>query len=573
MSARLDIKVVADAAGAAKELDKVGTAADGMASKMGKGARVGALAVGGGLVAIGAKAGDLAAQLQDSSGAVDAVFKDHAATVHAAAANAAQSVGLSEDAYKKMASTMGAQLTNMGTAQADLAGETDSLIGTAADLAAQFGGSTADAVGALSSLMRGETDPIEKYGISIKQADIEAKKAELGLKGLTGEADKAAQKQAIMALLTQQSASSAGAFARETGNANVAQQQAAAAAENAGAKLGTVLLPAMTKGAQMAAQMADFVARNSTAFTVLAVVLGTVAAGVLLYQGVMAVIPAVTAAVTAAQWLWNAAMTANPIGLVVLGIVALIAVIVLVVRHWDTVKAAAAAAWEGIKVGAAAVWEALQAMWAAITAAAAATWDAITAAAAAVWDAITAGAENLRANVVAKWQAIQAAAAAVWDAIAAGAASLWARIQSAADTGRDVLVGAFDLIKSAGASFVAPAIAALERLQNMARNAASAVSGVIDKAKNIGSGIKDFFASAPPSGLVMDNGGPAQFAAGDDWGFSGRLAGSGGVLLARPVTTTVNITFTGLVTDPAGTAREIKRLLADHDALTGSMAR
>ena len=60
----------------------------------------------------------------------------------------------------------------MGVAAGDLAPVTNDLVGLGADLAAQFGGSSADAVAALSSLLRGETDPIEKYGVAIKQADI-----------------------------------------------------------------------------------------------------------------------------------------------------------------------------------------------------------------------------------------------------------------------------------------------------------------------------------------------------------------------------------------------------------------
>ena len=40
-----------------------------------------------------------------------------------------------------------------------------------------------------------------------------------------------------------------------------------------------------------------------------------------------------------AQWAWNAALTANPIGLIIVAIVAVIAAIVMLVKHWDTIKA------------------------------------------------------------------------------------------------------------------------------------------------------------------------------------------------------------------------------------------
>lgn len=52
-------------------------------------------------------------------------------------------------------------------------------------------------------------------------------------------------------------------------------------------------------------------------------------------NGVMKFSAIWTKAVTAAQWLWNAAMTANPIGLVVMAITALIALVVLAIAKWD----------------------------------------------------------------------------------------------------------------------------------------------------------------------------------------------------------------------------------------------
>jgi len=53
---------------------------------------------------------------------------------------------------------------------------------------------------------------------------------------------------------------------------------------------------------------------------------------------IMLIVKAAKAA-TAAQWLWNIAMTANPIGLIIAGITAVVAGIVLVVHHWDFLQA------------------------------------------------------------------------------------------------------------------------------------------------------------------------------------------------------------------------------------------
>ena len=61
-------------------------------------------------------------------------------------------------------------------------------------------------------------------------------------------------------------------------------------------------------------------------------------------------VSAATTAWTAVQWLLNAALTANPIGLVIIAIAALIAIGVLLWKNWDTVKEKAQALWMAIKV-------------------------------------------------------------------------------------------------------------------------------------------------------------------------------------------------------------------------------
>ncbi len=48
---------------------------------------------------------------------------------------------------------------------------------------------------------------------------------------------------------------------------------------------------------------------------------------------------------TIAQFALNAAFAANPIGLIIIGIAALIAIIILLVKHWDKVKAAVVRVW------------------------------------------------------------------------------------------------------------------------------------------------------------------------------------------------------------------------------------
>lgn len=69
---------------------------------------------------------------------------------------------------------------------------------------------------------------------------------------------------------------------------------------------------------------------------------------------------------SAAQWLVNAALAANPIGLVVIAIAAFVAALVLAWNHSETFRAIVTAAWASIKVTAETTWQSLQTIFAAL---------------------------------------------------------------------------------------------------------------------------------------------------------------------------------------------------------------
>lgn len=184
-----------------------------------------------------------AADLQQSVGAVEAVFKDSGDQILAWGEIAADAVGLSKNSYFEFATVVGAQLKNLGTPMEDVAERTNTLIGLGADLSAQFGGSTSEAVAALSSLLRGERDPIERYGVSIKQADVNARVAAMGLGELTLEEQRQAEIMATLSILTEQTADAQGTFAREQDTYLGVQQRLNAELETTAAEFGEQLLP------------------------------------------------------------------------------------------------------------------------------------------------------------------------------------------------------------------------------------------------------------------------------------------------------------------------------------------
>ena len=260
-TAILSVRIISDSKEAAKGFSQAAGGVDKLEGKV-KGAATAMSVASAGVIAFGKEALDAASALQQSTGAVESVFKSQADAIKGLAADAAQSVGLSANQYQEFASVMGSQLKNLGVEQSNLVPTTDKLITMGADLASMYGGTTADAVEALGAVFRGETDPIEKYGISIKQSDVNARLAADGLDGLEGEARKQAETQARLAILTEQSADAQGNFAREVDTAAGSAQIAAAEWENAKASLGEALLPIATRAAEVMADLAAKMGEN-----------------------------------------------------------------------------------------------------------------------------------------------------------------------------------------------------------------------------------------------------------------------------------------------------------------------
>ncbi|WP_166985211.1 hypothetical protein [Canibacter zhoujuaniae] len=282
---------MSDSKQARRDMDEVGSSAD----KLRDGFKAVETASRVGFAAFGLAAGNAvkdASNLEQSIGGMNAVFGAHSDQLAKLSKTAYRDLGLSQREFNESTTILGAQLKNLGLPMDQVTEQTVNLTRMGADLAATFGGTTSDAVAALSSLLRGERDPIERYGVSIKQADIEAKKAQLGLAGLTGEANRNAEVQATLALLTEQTASSVGMFASEADTAAGAWQRTRAQWENVSAELGTRLLPYIVKGAEVLIKFADWVQRNEQLAFNLAIAFGAI-------TGAVSIIAPITSLVTA----------------------------------------------------------------------------------------------------------------------------------------------------------------------------------------------------------------------------------------------------------------------------------
>ncbi|MFW9201512.1 hypothetical protein ACOI9P_04595 [Corynebacterium striatum] len=309
-TAILSVRIISDAKKAVAGFKEATGGLDKLESGLKK-VQPAATVAAGAVIALGKQAVDSASSLQQSTGAVESVFKAQATAIKELAADAAGAVGLSANQYQEFASVIGSQLKNLGTAQEDLVPTTDKLITMGADLASMFGGTTAEAVESLSAAFRGEYDPIEKYGISIKKSDINARLAAKGLSGLEGEALRQAEAQELLAMLTEQSADAVGNFQRETDTAAGSAQIAAANWENAKAALGQSLLPVVTQVAEKLAGLAQVVGQHPQLFGAAALAIVGVAGainGALLAIKAYAAAQSVIAGVKAAWAALNTSM-------------------------------------------------------------------------------------------------------------------------------------------------------------------------------------------------------------------------------------------------------------------------
>lgn len=468
-----------------------------------------------------------ASDLQQSTGSVESVFGKQANGIKTVAKGAAQAFGLSQNSYQELATVLGAGFKNQGIK--DFAGSAQQTIALGADLAAQYGGSTKDAVEAIGSLMRGEADPIEKYGVSIKESAISAELAATGQNNLKGAALEQAKAQARLKLLFDQTTSAQGAFNREGQTYAVIQQKNAAVTENLKAKLGTIFLPMMTKVQQVIAnqvlpaverlipKLAEFGAKISaftktagfaaimekvkSALSTIGTVLGVVVpligkfigwlvnnqAGVSAFavslgvlvgsykalQAVQAVLAAggivkfITTVIkstrlwAAAQAILNVALSANPIGIIIIAIAALVAGIIYAYKHSEKFRAIVTAAWNGIKAVAVAVFNFVK--------------NIIVGAFNAYVNSAQAAGQKMRAVVTAAWNGIKALASSIWNGVKNVISTVWNAIKS-------TVSNAINSVRSTVTSRMASVKSAMTNAWNAVKHATSAVWSAIKSA-------------------------------------------------------------------------------------------
>jgi hypothetical protein len=159
----------------------------------------------------------------------------------------AAEMGLSQSKAAKATTFIGSVLKQSGFEMSDVAVETQKLISLAQDLSTLYGYDVQEALLGMTALFRGEYDPIEKFGVAMKQSEINSELAARGLNNLEGAARRNAEQTIRLELLYQRSADAVGTFAEQSGTLYVEQKKLGATFENFQASLGGAVIPAVAE--------------------------------------------------------------------------------------------------------------------------------------------------------------------------------------------------------------------------------------------------------------------------------------------------------------------------------------
>lgn len=305
---------------------------------------------------------------------------------------------------------------------------------------------------------------------------------------------------------------------RATTAANMALRTAELAAlpvqiQRNGLRLAAALLEYRVAAAQRASAAATATNTTATGANTAATsggILANVRNGVAMVASRVAMVAGAvaTGVATAAQWAWNAAMSANPIALVVLAIAALVAGII----WFFTQTKLGQAIWSGFISWLQSAWTAVSSfftvLWAGITAGVSAAWTGIvgwvTGAINNVQAFIAAGIATIRGVWSAGWSVISSVARAVWSAIVGFIMSYISNVKTTIAIGiayvRGVWSVGWGMISSVARGILSAIVGFVSSGLNSVR---SVVSGVVNTIRGVWSAGWSVVSSAVRSAVSL----------------------------------------------------------------------
>lgn len=423
-----------------------------------------------------------ASNLGESLNAVAVTFGENAAGIEELGRKAANTLGLSQSEFNGLAVQFSAFTRTIAGDGGDVTRTMEELTTRGADFASVMNLDVNEAMRLFQSGLAGETEPLRRFGIDLSAAAVESHAYATGIAETGAALTETEKVQARYSLLMQQTAVTQGDFANTADSLANVQRRLGANWDDIQAKVGMEVIPILERlsgwvvdvGLPALQRLGGWI-KNSLA-PAFGVAFGFVkdtvipaladfggwiqrnSSWLLPFVGALAgfgaviwVIVQAKRAWAAAQALLNLVLAANPIGLVIAGIAALVAALVVVYQRSETFRAIVDAAFRAVAAAGQWMWEnvlrpvftfigaaftavatgiawawanLIQPTWSAVASVAGWLWNTILSpiftAIGFTWDAVSAGIAWAWNNVIKP----------VWDALGAAAGFLWNNILS-----------------------------------------------------------------------------------------------------------------------------------------------
>jgi hypothetical protein len=308
---------------AIKEFQNLTKASDKAAFAINKMAVPAAVAFGA-IVTGGFKAAQAASDFNETVSKSGVIFGTASTAIKKFADTAASSLGLSKQAALDAAATMGIFGKSAGLAGDDLSNFSIEMVKLSGDLASFHNANPADVALALGAALRGEAEPIRKFGVLLNDAAVKAQAMKMGLYDGTGALSAQAKVLATQKLILEQTSDAQGDFARTSEGAANQQRILKAQVDNAKVAIGQAFLPILEAALPVLVNFATAIGNNTDAFVAVIAVIGTFAGAIVLAKGAMMLWKAASIITTAVNYALATSFTAVQVATGI-GIIAVVA--------------------------------------------------------------------------------------------------------------------------------------------------------------------------------------------------------------------------------------------------------
>lgn len=303
------ISIGADTKDAITGIAKVNTALGKSATKMDKfsagikKATIPATAALGALGVAATRAAFKASDLEETMNKVDAVFGDANQSIKDFAKTAPDALGQTEQQALDAATTFGVFGKAANLSGQNLTDFSTQLTVLSSDLASFYNEDPAAVIEALGAGLRGEAEPLRRFGILLDDATLKAKAFEMGIYEGTGTLTQQQKVLAAQQVILAQTTDAQGDFAKTADGAANQMRIFKANAEQLQTEMGAALLPTLKSTVTAMSNFARWARENQTLLKILVAAVAGLSAAIVTMRIAMAVATTVT-------WAYNAAVVA-----------------------------------------------------------------------------------------------------------------------------------------------------------------------------------------------------------------------------------------------------------------------